>query len=127
METIFSLVLAVGIVSLPVSTPEMAVPTPVQPVRELSGTLYAYTSTVGQTDASPFVTASGATVQDGTVANNCLPFGTQISFPELYGDKIFTVTDRMAARYGCNSFDLWFPTTTAAWQFGKQYTTVNVY
>ncbi len=119
MNPIISLVLAVGMVSVPVQTP--------QPTQQLAAMVYAYSSTVGQTDASPFITASGEYVQDGIVANNCLPFGTVVTFPELFGDKQFVVEDHMAARYGCASFDIWFPTITAARSFGKNYTTVNVY
>lgn len=119
MNPIISLVLAVGMVSVPVQTP--------RPIQQLTATVYAYSSTVGQTDASPFVTASGERVRDGIVANNCLAFGTVVTFPELYGEKQFVVTDRMAPRYGCASFDIWFSTITAARQFGKQTTTVNVF
>ena len=90
MNPIISLVLAVGMVSVPVQIP--------QPTQQLTATVYAYSSTVGQTDASPFVTASGERVRDGIVANNCLAFGTVVTFPELYGEKPFVVTDRMAPR-----------------------------
>ncbi|MDP3971012.1 MAG: hypothetical protein Q8P90_04950 [bacterium] len=93
---------------------------------EMSATLYAYSSTASQTNGNPFVTASGETVTDGIIANNCLAFGTEVMFPEIYGDKIFRVQDRMATRYGCNSFDVWFSNTADAIQFGKKYTTAEV-
>lgn len=99
----------------------------VQPVHHFTGTLFAYSSTVGQTDANPFVTASGATVTDGIVANNCLPFGTKVKFPKLFGNKTFIVEDRMAPRYGCATFDVWHATTTAAKQFGRKTAVVEVY
>ena len=67
----------------------------------------AYSSTPGQTDDDPFTAASGKRVYDGMVANNCLRFGTKLRFPDLYGDKIFTVDDRMNSRYGCHRFDIW--------------------
>ncbi|EKD79415.1 MAG: hypothetical protein ACD_41C00081G0001 [uncultured bacterium] len=115
MNPIISLVLAVGMVSVPVQNPV--------PTQTIGATVYAYSSTVGQTDASPFVTASGERVRDGIIANNCLPFGTIVKF----GDKQFVVADRMATRYGCTSFDIWFSSTTAARQFGKQTGTVLVF
>ena len=65
--------------------------TTVQPIQ---ATVYAYSSTIGQTDASPFVTASGEHVHDGIVANNCLPFGTIVTFPDQFGEKQFVVADR---------------------------------
>jgi len=43
----------------------------------------AYSSTVDQTDDTPFITANGSFVRDGIVANNMLPFGTKIKIPEL--------------------------------------------
>jgi 3D (Asp-Asp-Asp) domain-containing protein len=97
------------------------------PKRRLVGTIFAYSSTVSQTDANPTVTASGLSVTDGTVATNCLPFGTTIRFPSLYGNKEFTVTDRMAARHGCSIFDIWQPTLAEAQQFGRQVVMVEIY
>ena len=55
----------------------------------------AYSSTVDQCDSTPFITASGIHVHNGTVAANFLRFGTKIKFPVLFGDKIFIVEDRM--------------------------------
>lgn len=80
-------------------------------------TLTAYSSTVWQTDANPFVTAAGTMVRDGIVAANTLPFGTKIMIPEMFGDKIFTVEDRMAKK-NYHKIDIWFPTVSQARQFG---------
>ncbi|MBI2674482.1 MAG: 3D domain-containing protein, partial [Candidatus Yanofskybacteria bacterium] len=55
----------------------------------------AYSSTPDQTDDTPFITAWGTQVRDGIIAANFLPFGTLVKMPDLYGDKIFTVEDRM--------------------------------
>ena len=38
----------------------------------------AYSSTPWQTDSTPYITADGATVRDGIIANNMLTFGTQV-------------------------------------------------
>lgn len=94
--------------------------------QSLGAQLYAYSSTPDQTNGDPFITASGERVVDGIVANNCLPFGTVITIPDLFGDKQFRVQDRMAARYGCESFDIWYPNREAALQFGKRRATVYV-
>lgn len=80
-------------------------------------TVTAYSSTVEQCDASPFITASGSSVRDGVIATNLLAFGTKVKFPGVYGDKIFTVEDRMNARYS-NRADIWFASQAEAKQFG---------
>lgn len=85
----------------------------------------AYSSTVDQTDSTPFITASGMHVRDGIVATNMLPFGTQIEIPLLFGDKIFTVEDRMSARMK-NVVDIWMATTSAAIRFGVNHTDIFV-
>ena len=77
----------------------------------------AYSSTVDQCDSSPFITANGTHVHDGTLAANFLKFGTKVKFPALYGDKIFTVEDRMRSN---TKVDLWFPTRQEAKNFGAR-------
>lgn len=84
----------------------------------------AYSSTVDQTDDSPFITASGTQVRDGIVATNFLKFGTKVKFPELYGDKIFVVEDRMKSNH---KVDIWFPTREEALQFGAKVTEIVIY
>jgi len=85
----------------------------------------AYSSDVGQTDATPFITASGTHVRDGIVAANFLPIGTKVKMPELYGDKVFTVEDRMNARYGM-AMDIWMPDRQSAKKFGRKHVEVVV-
>lgn len=77
----------------------------------------AYSSTPDQTDDSPFIMASGKHVYDGAVAANFLPLGTKVRFPDLYGDKIFTVEDRMNKRYHYK-MDIWMETRSEALRFG---------
>lgn len=81
----------------------------------------AYSSTEDQTDSTPFDTASGKKVRDGIIANNMLPFGTKVRIPQLYGDKIFTVEDRMHSRKGKYHIDIWFPEYKQAKQFGAKW------
>jgi 3D (Asp-Asp-Asp) domain-containing protein len=77
----------------------------------------AYSSTVDQCDSTPFITANGTHVHDGTIAANFLKFGTKVKFPSLYGDKIFIVEDRMKSNY---KVDIWFPTRQEAINFGAK-------
>ncbi len=77
----------------------------------------AYSSTVDQCDSTPFITANGTHVHDGTLAANFLKFGTKVKFPALYGDKIFIVEDRMRSN---TKVDLWFPTRQEAINFGAR-------
>ncbi len=85
----------------------------------------AYSSSVDETDDTPFITAKGTYVRDGIVAANFLPFGTAIKIPALYGNKIFVVEDRMNKRYNLN-VDLWFPSKELAKQFGRKTITIEI-
>lgn len=99
-----------------------------QPDRKLVVSLSAYTSTVDQCDDDPFIAASGKRVYDGMIAVNGLPMGTKIKIPSLFGDKIFTVDDRMNARYGVGNMDIWMDTSRAeALKFGRKNVEVEIY
>ncbi len=83
----------------------------------------AYSSTVDQTDANPFYTASGTHVHIGTLAANFLPFGTRV---EING-QTYTVEDRLNARYnGKYIVDIWFPTRAEALQFGVRVVEMEI-
>lgn len=85
----------------------------------------AYSSSVNETDDTPFITASGERVRDGIVAANFLPFGTKIRIPEVFGNKIFVVKDRMATKHA-EKVDIWFETKELAKAFGKKKLIVEV-
>jgi len=85
----------------------------------------AYSSSPYETDSSPFITASGDWVEDGIVAANFLSFGTKIRIPELFGDKVFTVQDRMHPRKKYQ-VDVWFPSRDQAIQFGAHYSYIEL-
>jgi len=85
----------------------------------------AYSSDVWQTDSTPFITASGSTVRDGIVATNFLPFNTRIRIPELFGDKVFVVEDRMSHEKQYH-VDIWFPETSQALDFGAQISYIEI-
>src|SRR3989338_8839996 len=88
-------------------------------------TASAYSSTKDQTDHTPFITASGTHVREGVIAANFLPLGTVIKIPEIYGDKIFVVEDRMNSRY-FYQIDVWFPTRVQAKEFGLQKVKIEI-
>lgn len=99
---------------------------PVKP-KEQTYTLLAtaYSSTIDQTDDSPFITASGTRVRDGIIAANFLPFGTVIRIPEVFGNKIFVVEDRLHSRFS-DRIDVWFPTREEALEFGAKRVKIEV-
>ena len=101
---------------------------PLEPVRikKVKMVITGYSSTTWQTDDTPFITASGKIVEEGIVANNMLPFGTEIRIPELYGDKIFVVEDRMHPRKNGYQLDIWFPEYKQAKNFGAVTTYVEI-
>lgn len=100
-------------------------PTPEKVVRTIPVVVTAYSSTPEQTDDTPFITASGTKVREGIVAANFVPMGTKIKLPDLYGDKIFVVEDRMHPRKHY-MVDIWFASYTEAKAFGAKLTYVEV-
>jgi 3D (Asp-Asp-Asp) domain-containing protein len=80
-------------------------------------TITAYSSEPNQTDNDPFITASGKPVHSGIAASNFLPFGTKIKIPEIFGDKVFTIEDRMAKKHS-DKIDIWFSSEIEALRFG---------
>lgn len=95
-------------------------------VKKVKMIITAYSSTPDQTDDTPFITASGKHVADGIIANNLLPFGTKVRIPQLYGDKIFIVEDRMHTRKGKYMADIWMPEYSEAKNFGVKVTEIEV-
>jgi 3D (Asp-Asp-Asp) domain-containing protein len=93
--------------------------------REYVVSATGYSSTPDQTDSSPFITANGSHVHDGTIAANFLPFGTKVMIPEYFGDKVFIVEDRMNARY-TNRVDIWYPDRDSAMQWGLRTIKIQI-
>lgn len=85
----------------------------------------AYSSSPDETDDTPTITASQTEVRDGVVAANFLPIGTQIMIPELFGEKVFAVEDRMHHRKK-NFVDIWMPSKEDATNFGIVKATIVV-
>ena len=95
-------------------------------VKKIKVLITAYSSTPDQTDDTPFITASGKYVKDGIIANNMLSFGTKIRIPKLYGDKIFTVQDRMHRRKSNYQIDIWMPSRLLAVNFGVKTAEIEI-
>lgn len=89
----------------------------------------AYSSEVAQCDSSPCITANGFNLCkhgiEDTVATNYLPMGTAIRIPELFGDRVFIVRDRMNARYD-KHFDIWMKDIKDAKSFGLKLAKVEI-
>lgn len=104
-------------------------PTTLGVVRTMTVTSTAYSSTVDQCDSTPCITADGYNVcaagREDVVAANFLKFGTKIKIPELYGDKIFTVHDRMNPKFN-NRIDLWKLSRDSAIKYGKRTIKIEI-
>ena len=92
-------------------------------------TMTAYNSEVAQCDDSPCITANGFNVCEhgieDTVAANFLKFGTEIRIPELFGDRIFIVRDRMNSRY-TERVDVWLLSHDNAIDFWVKYPLIEI-
>jgi 3D (Asp-Asp-Asp) domain-containing protein len=116
-----------GVLTISKNTLTALSPLPEPKVKEVLDVIVtAYSSTVFETDDDPFITAAGTYVRDGIIANNLLPFGAKVRLPEIYGDKIFVVEDRMNSRKSDYHFDVWFPDRTDALIFGVKDTYVEI-
>ncbi|MFA5000058.1 MAG: hypothetical protein WC545_01730 [Patescibacteria group bacterium] len=98
-------------------------------VRTSVHAMTAYNSEAAQTDASPCITANGFNVCEhgieDTIAANFLKFGTKVRIPDLFGDRIFIVRDRMNQRYP-DRVDIWMKDKSDALQFGVRTARIEV-
>lgn len=89
----------------------------------------AYNSEPGQTDNSPCITANGFNVcahgEEDTIAANFLKFGTKVRIPELFGDRVFIVRDRMNQKHP-NRVDIWMKERSTAIKFGVKTAKIEV-
>lgn len=91
----------------------------------------AYNSTPGQTDSTPFITATGTRVRLGVVALSRdllgrFPYGTRITIEDLSGTysnflrgRVFVVEDTMNVRIG-NTVDVWMGSRGEALAWGSR-------
>ena len=92
-------------------------------------TVTAYSSTVDQTDSTPCITANGYNLcknnKENVAAANFLPFGAEIRIPEYFGERVFTVQDRMHARFP-NRVDVWMKDRNSALVFGMRNLKIEI-
>ena len=93
-------------------------------VRTMRVSATAYNSLPGQTSGDPFIAADGKRTYWGMLAMNCMPFGTKVRIPGLYGGKIFQVHDR--GGFGCNHVDVWMQHLGDARKFGRRTITIEI-
>jgi 3D (Asp-Asp-Asp) domain-containing protein len=89
----------------------------------------SYNSEVSQTDGAPCITANGFNVCEhgieDTIAANWLKFGTRVRIPDLFGDRIFVVRDRMNKRYPDRA-DVWLIDKVEAKKFGVRIAKIEI-
>jgi len=110
---------------IPISNPFSPKTNPII-IEEIPVIVTGYSSTTWETDDNPYLTAAGTLVREGIIANNFLPFGTKIRIPELFGDKIFVVEDRMSWEKGKYHIDIWFPSYWEAKNFGAKKAYIEI-
>jgi 3D (Asp-Asp-Asp) domain-containing protein len=95
-----------------------------EPVATVAGEVSAYTSSVDETDDTPFLTAAGTKTRRGVVAcPSKYALGTVVQI----NGKEYVCEDRMNPRYRNTShFDIWVPTKAEAFKFGRQHLTVTI-
>lgn len=96
---------------------EVVAPLPLETLKTYQVDVTQYNSEAGQTDSTPDITADGSKTRPGIIAANFLPFNTKVRFPELFGDRVFEVHDRMNPRYNLRT-DIWVENKKDALQFG---------
>jgi len=95
-------------------------------IREYWSQVTVYNSLPEQTSGDPFIMATGERVFDGAIAANCLPFNTRLRMPELSGDKVYIVKDRLAADKTCFVIDIWQDHTLNYPSFGSPITKIEI-
>lgn len=106
-----------------------------EPLKKIRVVATAYSSESWQTDDAPCIPADGYDLcehykkygEGNTIAANFLPFGSHIKLPEVFGEKVFVVHDRMNGKYGYGRIDVWMPTQAEAKAFGVKYMEMELY
>lgn len=96
-------------------------------ITEFEAEISAYNSEVAQTDDSPFIAANNRRVFYGGIASNALPCGTRVLIPELFGDEVKIVNDRLNDRYDplregglTINLDVWLERRSDALKLGRK-------
>ncbi len=85
----------------------------------------AYSSCPNETDDTPLITASGSYVRPGVLAANFLPFGTRVRLPEIFGNRVFVVEDRLHEKHN-DRVDVWFSSKEEALKFGYKISELEI-
>lgn len=111
------------------STPVKTKPKTIKVISTSNRVITAYNSDETQTDDDPCTTANGFNVcksgQEDTIAANFLPFGAKVMIPELFGERVFVVRDRMNRRHA-DRVDVWMKDYDDAIHFGVKVAKVQV-
>jgi len=103
--------------------------TPVKVIRVDKHVITAYNSEVSQTDGDPCTTANGYNLcknnKEDSIAANFLKFGTKVRIPDLFGDRVFVVRDRMSTKHA-DRVDVWMKNHSDAMQFGVKVAKIEV-
>lgn len=86
----------------------------------------AYNSEPRQTDSTPWIMANGRMPVPGSAACNGLAIGTRVRIPEVFGDAIFTIEDRMAEDQGLDHIDVWVYHINDAYALRHPTVTVDI-
>ena len=101
-----------------------------EPTRVITVPVTAYNSLPGQTDSTPCITANGFNLckndTENVIAANFLKFGTKVRFPDYDPNTIYTVQDRMNARYNYRA-DIWMKNYADAREFGIRQLKMEIY
>ena len=122
---------AINITDLDKSTPITATTATTSPkvIRTSTHVITAYNSEVNQTDDDPCTTANGYNLcknnQEDSIAANFLKFGTKVRIPDLFGDRVFVVRDRMNTRHATR-VDVWMKNHSQAINFGVKTAKIEV-
>lgn len=107
----------------------LALPPNKDKVRKIVHTIVtAYNPVPEQTDSSPCITADGTDVckqEMNIVAANWLPFGAKVIIPDMFGERIFEVRDRMHSRFS-ERLDVLMYSRDEAKRFGARWLKVIV-
>jgi 3D (Asp-Asp-Asp) domain-containing protein len=98
---------------------------------EVTKTIYttvtAYSSSVDECGIDPFTMASGERVFDGAIAHQYLPFNTKVRFPEVFGEKIFVVKDRLGPQFtSYYHVDMWVHSKAEAKAWGARVVKMEI-
>jgi 3D (Asp-Asp-Asp) domain-containing protein len=103
----------------------VAEPIPEPGYEIVTAEVFAYSSSVDETDEDPFIMASGKHVYDGALAcPSRLEFGTEVEIDGV----MYVCEDRMNRRYRDKEvYDIWRQSKEDAYAWGRREISIKVY